>query len=513
MHRVQTFLCFVFIFSLNVCFSQNLTIDTVNFNNYGWQAIVIENGYIKLAVFPEIGGRVLYYGFDNDEYMWINPDQAGMMYDPLTQLYGPWNGSSGYGGYKVWPAPQSRWNWPPPPYLAWGPYEFTTETVTADSIVLYLRSMVESQNAPGLQFARRFKVFSNSTLVKVEQVLINNNTDSQIWSIWDVTQTIVQHEGEQDYNNFSVYFPANINEITGSNNGNYSKVNECITRYNFQYGKSGKMYSFINKGWVSFVDERDHQSYSKLFEIIPGYDYPDDNANFEIYSSGGEYIEIEVLGPLREVGANGDSVVYNEYWCAAHINGNIIDANTAGIVKTQLNYNKTENKINGEFGIFNSGTIKLTYYDESGNNTGNSENIPVEAADNLVLNSNLALPENTVKIKLLCFDTHDNLIGVLDSCMVNDASFVEVLPVNTDFFLYPTVINHGDIIYYRFTDCVNATLVLEIYSLPEGRRVFYDTFKQNGTDGRFLPILPGKGLYIVSIKSESLNFVRKILVN
>jgi hypothetical protein len=499
--------------SYKLCYGQNLTVDTINYNDCGWQAIIIDNGFIQLIIFPEIGGRVLHYGFSDDEYMWINPDQLGKFYDPQTQTYGPWNGSSGYGGYKVWPAPQNVWSWPPPPYLAWGPYKYTTETANADSVVIYLRSFEETQQAPGLQFARRFKVFKNSTLVKVEQILINNNTDPQEWSIWDVTQTVIKHEDESDYNNFSVYFPANINEIQDKSNGSYSKVNEYVTRFGFQYGHSGKMFSFINNGWVTFVDERDKQAYSKLFDIFPGMNYPDEHSNFEIYSSGGQYIEIEVLSPLWELSANGDSVIYNENWYAAHINGSIIDVNNAGIIKTPLNFNKSENTIKGEYGIFSTGSIQLKYFNKSDQIVGSSEIINVEAAENIVLNYEAILPENTEKIMLLCYDFSDRLIGVLDSCFVNGATSISELPVDLlELNIYPVIIHQGDALHYRFSHFVNALLDIEIYRVADGKRVFRTTIRQEGTEGYFLPYIASKGFYILSIKSGSLNLRKKIFV-
>ncbi len=511
MNRVQLFCIAVFILSLKIVQSQNLTIDTINYNNYGWQALVIDNGYIQLVIFPEIGGRVLYYGFPDDEYMWVNEDQLGKMYDPLTQTYGPWNGSSGYGGYKVWPAPQSIWSWPPPPYLAWGPYDFETEIANADSVVIYLRSKVETQKAPGLQFARRYKVFRNSAEVRVEQILINKNTDSQEWSIWDVTQATVAHQGESDYNNFSVYFPVNINEISGKSNGSYSKVNENITRFSFQYGKSGKMYSFVNKGWISFVDERDKQTYSKLFDIFPGSEHPDNNSNFEIYSSGGQYIEIEVLSPLWQIGTD-DSVIYNEYWCAAHINGNILGANYAGIIRNPLCYNNSENSITGEFGVFNTGTIQLKFFNQTDEQIGSSEVISVEAAENIALNVETPLPEGTVKIKLLCYDVNDKYIGVLESCMVGGTSLMTDLQANTEFYLYPASIQQGEFLNYSFSDNINTLLIIEIYRIADGSMVYKTTITNSGKEGRFIPRLPGKGLYLVTIKNNSVNFRKKIFV-
>jgi hypothetical protein len=497
-------------------FSQgsDVKLDTIdNYNDWGWQSLVIENGFIQLVIVPEIGGRVLYYGFPDDEYMWINSDQLGKTYDPDVNVNGPWGTSSGYGGYKVWPAPQSKWNWPPPPHLAWGPYTFKTEAATPDSVVVYVRSQVETTLTPGLQLARRYKVYRNTSRVIVEQILINVKTAAQSWGIWDVTQATVKHEGSSDYANFSTYFPAGISTINGKTNGAYSAVNEDVTKYKFSSGKSGKMYSFLSEGWMSFVDERDEQSYTKIFEIFPDNDnHPDNNSNFEIYSSGGEYIELEVLSPIEEIQANGDSIAYTEYWYAARVNGDILGANHAGIIRNRLHYNATEHTVSGEFGAFSSGYLQLTCYNADNQVEGTVDPVNVNAADKVTLLAAVPSPEATKKIRILAYDTHDNLIGTLDSVSTDDDTYIPSSGRDWNCLIYPTRVAKGTPINLEISNPGAQETTIEIISPGDGKVSASYVLKTGVCNYSMETSRLMAGLYLVTVKNANRILREKIII-
>jgi hypothetical protein len=459
--------------NIMVCFSQGtgVKLDTIdNYSDWGWEALVVDNGYIQLVIIPELGGRVLFYGFPNDEYMWINPDQLGQVYDPDIDDYGPWAGSSGYGGYKVWPAPQDIWGWPPPPHLAWGTYVYVTEWESEDSVSIYLRSEQETEKSPGLVFARRYKMYRNSTLVKVEQILINNNTSAKNWSIWDVTQAAVSHEGDNDYDNFSVYFPANIGTISSNDkkSGNYSSLNVDVTKYNFVSGKSGKMFTFLNEGWVTFVDGRDEQTYAKVFEIFPDNDnHPDNNSNFEIYSSGSAYIEIEVLSPIETIGADGDSISYDEYWYAVKAKG-IYGSNHAGTIQNELKYDDASNIITGDFGVHYNGNLRLVYKNSNGEELDSGDEISVNAADKFELNQSVTLPSGTASIHLVAYDLMDNPIGVIDSCIAGGISGINAQAGEGAMYIYPAILDKGESLQISLKGNSVQPLI-EIFDLGSGR--------------------------------------------
>jgi hypothetical protein len=515
MYRKLQLLLLGFTFSLTgSAQGMDVKLDIVdNYNDWGWQCLVIENSYIQLVIVPEIGGRVLYYGIPDDEYMWINPDELGNTYDPDVNVNGPWGSSTGYGGYKVWPAPQSRWNWPPPPHLAWGPYTYTIEAETADSVVIYVRSQVETSLTPGLQMARRYRVYRNSTRVKVEQILINTTASAQSWSIWDVTQSTVKHEGESDYASFSTYFPASLSSLNGKGNGTFSAVDENISKYQFVSGKSGKMFSFLSQGWMSFVDERDEQSYTKIFDIFPdNNNHPDDNSNFEIYSSGGQYIELEVLSPIETMDGGGDSIAYDEYWYAAKINGPIRGASHAGIIKEKLNFTKASGQISGEFGIFNTGSLRMAYYDKDNQEVGTLEATDVNATDKYTVSANITIPENTAEIRILAYDPDSRFIGVLDAVSTEPVTGIDGMPSSGHCKIFPTLVEKGMPFSIQTSPVAGEDITVEIHSLADGKEA-----------GKF--IIPGNsdlvsvrtdflatGIYAVTIRYSGMVFREKMII-
>jgi len=92
-------------------------VDVVqDYNGWGWEAIVLANGVVTLAIVPEIGGRVMQYDLGDHPSMFVNASEVGKRYEPSSSA--PWHN---FGGYKVWPAPQDNWGWPPPRSKTGGP--------------------------------------------------------------------------------------------------------------------------------------------------------------------------------------------------------------------------------------------------------------------------------------------------------------------------------------------------------------------------------------------------------
>ncbi len=414
MKKTLLSICLIVLFGFSgIVSGSDVTLDTVdNYNSWGWKALVIDNGYIQLVIMPEIGGRVLHYGFENDTYMAVNESQIKNEYNPASNESGPWTSSWGYGGYKVWPAPQSIWNWPPPPYLDWGNYQFSIEHSSADSVIIYMKSAVESKKAPGLQQARRYKVYKNSTKVVVEQILTNVSSTTNEWAVWEVTQAIIDHDGTGDYENISTYFPsdeASLKALMG-NVPTTTQVEENVRKFNYNVNGE-KMGTLLKEGWVCFVDEKDEQTYAKVFNNDVTAQYSDQNSNFQLYV-GGSYIEIEVLGPLTNIPV-GDSVVYTEHWYASKIKGNIHTTNHAGAIRSRLSYNSATSTASGEYGIFNSGKLKVVF----SNNTSILKELDtnnVIAAQKYTF-SVTDVPAGTTKIKILAYDENSKFVGILDS--------------------------------------------------------------------------------------------------
>ena len=258
------------------------------------------------------------------------------------------------------------------------------------------------------------------------------------------------------------------------------RVDENVTKYQFVSGKSGKMFSFLSQGWMSFVDERDEQSYTKIFEIFPDNDnHPDDNSNFEIYSSGGNYIELEVLSPIETIDGGGDSISYDEYWYAAKVNGAIRGANHAGIIRRKLNFDKSSGHISGEFGIFNNGSLRIVYFDKDNQEVGSMDAIPVNATEKYTLSTDHFLARKYRRNQdsgLRCGKQFDRSTR----CSLSGSGyrhcrhpFIRALQSISD----PG--GKGNAFYHSNQSCPGEDITVEIHSLADGREAGTFVFPGN----------------------------------
>jgi hypothetical protein len=123
------------------------TIQTVaDYNNWGWEAVVMQNGLITVATVPAIGARVMQYDLGDHPSIFVNPAELGNTYTPVKNA--PWHN---FGGFKNWPAPQDKWNWPPPPVLDFGAYTARGVRIQPEGTMAHPRSPVR---APDHDFQR-----------------------------------------------------------------------------------------------------------------------------------------------------------------------------------------------------------------------------------------------------------------------------------------------------------------------------------------------------------------------
>lgn len=490
----------------NIIAADTIMLDTISdYHDWGWEVLLIKNSYYELAIVPELGGRVLHYGPTDGHYMWVNPDETGNIYDPETSLYGPWSNSSGYGGYKVWPAPQDRWGWPPPPYLAWGVYSYVTEHVSNDSIVIYLESNVETQKTAGLKMARRFVAYKNITLVKVEQYLINVSNNETVWSIWDVTQVIIDHDGTGDYQNLTTYFPASQDDIKIINSNILTEaLTNNISTFNYN-SAGGKIGVLLEDGWISFVDAEHDYTYSKVFDTYLDEDHPDQNTNFQIYV-GGNYVELEVLSPEWDL-PQGDTISYNEYWFLSNSGGDVYSANHAGLINDKLTYNESSNKVTGVFGIFNTGTLKISFLDESDNIIGSTSEIEVSANEEIVLSITEDIPSDFSKIILVAYNENREIIDTLDTYIAGEPVYLPGQSIS-ELSIFPNMISPGETLKIHLPENSGQVYELDILGL---NGVIKWSCKHDINGSFVIPDLD-TGIYLIQLKTYDKILVGKLII-
>ena len=128
---------------------------------------------------------------------------------------------------------------------------------------------------PGLVFERRAVIYKGTSRVKVEQTMVNTTSREMTWSIWDVTQAIVNHDGERDFENFWVYFPIKTENSVFGPTGVKTSASSSAWKgevapgiYGVQFKAEGKkIFADSPEGWIAYVDERDGYTFVKVFDI------------------------------------------------------------------------------------------------------------------------------------------------------------------------------------------------------------------------------------------------------
>jgi len=405
-----------------------------NYNNWGWKSYVMSNGLITLAVVPQIGGRVMQYDLAGHPSIWVNPAEFGNTYEPSASS--SWHN---YGGYKVWPAPQKEWittggGWPPPPNLDFGTYSCRIIASSPDSSTIHLESPIETLEGwkcVGLGFRRRLTIYRDQTRVKVEQTIVNHGKRPVMWGVWDVTQLVVNHPGEEDWGNFWVYFPIKKNSrfgpkgyyiMGGRGNNPQWKANltEGISAVQYLH-RSGKIGSDSDGGWIAYVDQRDGYLYAKGFPYYAEGTYPDSGATIEVFTSGGDpYLEVEVLSPLIAL-TPGDSFTFVENWYATKFRGTVLEVNRAAAVGKRLSVDIEANfaRLRGEYGVFSVGDVEIIFRDSRGTRIGSAGSFRVSPLQVFTLDVTAPLPPKSQRVDLELCDTKGRWVGRVDSRLLS----------------------------------------------------------------------------------------------
>ena len=409
---------------------------------WGWQAHVIRNDYITLALVPAIGGRVMQYDLQDHPFLWVNPAEIGRTYEPAAD--GVWHN---FGGYKSWVAPQGNWRrgmggWPPAPTLDSGLYTITMTKGESGEITLVATSPRETfaeWQAKDLSLTRTLTVYPGSTRVRVEQRITNHGTAPQIVSNWDVTQIPGTHAGLDDPETCWVYFPINTRSMFGErgyftfpgSNRAYADsqwsnlMGDNIAAVNY-LRRTGKIGADVVGGWVASVDSRHGFTYVKRFSVEKAPEpatYPEGGSSLQVFTSGKEpYVEVEVLGPLVDLAPN-QSTNFVIDWYSTHIDGPILRATDAGVCKRRVSVQVTDKlaHVRGLFGVFQGGTIELLAMpgtDAKQNKPTSLGSYYVTPLEAMPLDVEVRLPNGTTHVMAIVRDAMGKEIGELDRALV-----------------------------------------------------------------------------------------------
>ncbi|MBN1482321.1 T9SS C-terminal target domain-containing protein [candidate division KSB1 bacterium] len=404
--------------------SADTQIETIsNYNDWGWTSVVMTNGLITVATMPDIGARIMQYDLGSHASIFVNPSMIGKVDTPNQN--GAW---LNYGGYKVWPAPQDRWSWIPPVQLDTGVYESQIVDQTSDSVSVYVKSPPEvwrkHNMLPGLVFERRAVVYKGTSRVKLEQSMINTTSAEMTWSVWDVTQAIVHHEGERDFENFWVYFPIKTQgslfgekgvKTSKSSSAWVGEVAPGVFGVQFQ-PNDAKIFADSPEGWIAYVDEREGYAYFKVFEIWEGETYPDDGARNEVWVAANPlYLEVEVVSPIWPIPPNNGKITFVENWYAARMFGPIKYANNVGAINKFLAYQGETARLGAIYGVFYEGAARVVFLDENGGVLAEGKSYDVSPMNEFTVDETLQQPEGATTVQVRMYDNNGEMLGTLES--------------------------------------------------------------------------------------------------
>jgi hypothetical protein len=337
-----------------------------NYKKWGWDAWILKNEWVTLAVVPDLGGRIMEYALGKTSLIYINPGELGKIKTP-----GPGQNWPNFGGYKVWPAPQESWQWPPPPVLDHGQYEAEIEHESAESVTLSMKSPVEQWQTPGIRLERKVTLKNNGSKVFLSESLINESGEDAAWRIWGVTQQDIHHTSKEGTGRFWIYFPINPRSRYGAS-GVYTTGESGAWKgevlpgvYAVECRPEGKkIFSDSHEGWICFADRTRHVVTANTFPVFHGKSYPDNEARMAVYLSDElPYAEVEVMGPVTEL-APGEKSTFSMEWGIAHAQPPVSDVNDVGVVTKPLAVQN--GRLTGKYGVFYSGSLYMVLRDLRG---------------------------------------------------------------------------------------------------------------------------------------------------
>ncbi len=276
--------------------SDAVTVRRMDFR--GWKdSYLLTNGEVEVVVVPQVARIMKYAPVGGPNVLWVNPELVPEKTGGETEGLDTW-GWLNYGGYKLWPAPQKAWGWPPPAALDAGPCE---AEVTDEKAV---RLKGQPSEELGVRFDREIRLAPEGTELAIQQTMVNTGDEPVTWGIWEVTQVGSGCVAFVPLGEGAEYRPAEGETLDEQ----WQKVEGMLLAR--PAGASGKAFISGPPGWLGCV--RDELLYVKSFELA-STPPPEPEAAREVYVGDQGYMELEVVGPEMTL-QPGESASMTETW-------------------------------------------------------------------------------------------------------------------------------------------------------------------------------------------------------
>ena len=255
----------------------------------------LSNGTVDLVVVPQIG-RIMFFGFTGG---------SNVLFENLA-LAGTVAGAEkrdwvNFGGDKLWPAPQSDWNWPPDPILDRGTLAVHP---MPDGVTLHGKS------SDGVVFERQIHMSPDTAQIRVLDRLDNVGRKAIDRSVWEICQVAKPDRALLPVSSATGWvnltkLPDDASFVSPAGSGQV-QIKRDVTK-GHKYGSNSP------DGWVAM--EKGNLRLTLLTGVVPGAVYPDEGSIPEVYTAGDpeDNMELELLGPIRHL-TPGQSTSIEVVW-------------------------------------------------------------------------------------------------------------------------------------------------------------------------------------------------------
>ena len=256
-------------------------------NHRGWtDAIILRNATVEVVVVPSVG-RVMQFRFVGDPAgpFWENAKLAGR---PMPAE--PWKTAHGsFGGDKTWPAPQSAWNWPPPPAFDAAAHAARIEPDHS----ITLTSPADPRS--GFRATRRIILDPTAPILRIATTYEKVSGEPRPVAAWVVAQL---------RDPVAIFMPVPPHSIFAAGYASTWKSPEATLRREGDWLRLTRSPTVSQKTGndgtdLIWTDER------QLLRIsvprVAGADYTHGGCSVEVYTNADPvpYVEFETLGPLQ----------------------------------------------------------------------------------------------------------------------------------------------------------------------------------------------------------------------
>ena len=415
--------------------TQPCALKTVSFDGFD-DAQELSNGWLKLDIVPQLGGRLMQVTFAGHAYLFVNPEFKGKYIPPPADPRGKW---FNYGGDKIWPMPEGEQDadhWPGPlaDPLDDGKYTFDASTGSTGPF----RDCVVTMTSPadprtGLQYTRVITIGDQSPEIHFRAVMKNISDHPIKWSVQSVSQYNTSDASDATtYNkNFWAFAPINPKSAyfaqfqvrDGLADDPSFEVKDNLFRLHW-LPLQNEVWLDSKAGWIAVVDHASHFAMVERFEYHPGANYPGE-ATVIFYKNGpsfglgkdglpalhgksgpnpGEdpfYMEAELNSPIVTL-APGKTYAMDTTWYPTRAGDTFATVTPAGLVDTPLAVATSggTTTLSGTFGVFDTGDL-VAYFLDAQKKQIRTQNLQGAKPDELaVLSAKVIVPVGTKSIEV-----------------------------------------------------------------------------------------------------------------